>query len=115
MQYLQQCKPSLGLQELIICLSGVTIFPKVGYKKLLLDPRTGYPTETFSSVTGITKEPSAHMILSTSLFVMGKEEFIAYLSRLRGVSVILIDLEGKMYVSADLKGRIRLLEKVDIH
>lgn len=77
----------------------------------IIDPHSGYPTQTFASVTVITKDPMEADALATSIFVMGLEKTKLFLEKQSGLKVILIDLNMKMYLSKDLKDRIEFLQK----
>ena len=66
----------------------------------ILDPRTGYPAKSgLISVTVITEDSFTGDGLSTALFVMGKDEAIAYWRAHRDFEFVLIDDNGALWVS----------------
>ncbi len=77
----------------------------------ILDPGTGYPARHFFSVTIVCKDPIDADAYATAFFVMGKEKTQKFLSKNRDIKVILIDLEMNLYVSSELKDRIRIIDK----
>ncbi|MFW6366277.1 MAG: FAD:protein FMN transferase [Spirochaetota bacterium] len=74
----------------------------------IIDPRTGYPTETFSSVTVITDNAVDADAFATAFFVMGVSRSIQYASEHDDVSVILIDRYMNTYASKSLKKKINV-------
>jgi FAD:protein FMN transferase len=80
----------------------------------IMDPRTGYPAKTFSSVSVISKDPVHSDAYSTAIFVMGMERARELLKKKKGLSVILIDLDMKIYASRELKERIKMIEKGEV-
>ena len=72
----------------------------------IIDPRTGFPTDTFSSVTVITLTPQNADGLSTALLVAGPKHYKSLLSNFNDVSVIAIDLKMNVFASKKLQGRI---------
>ena len=73
----------------------------------IMDPRTGYPAETFASVTVITDIPENADGLSTALFVSGKSSFRQLLSLYPSTYVIIIDLDMRVYASKELKAKLK--------
>ena len=51
---------------------------------------------------------------ATAMFVMGLSKTLSFLQSHRELNVILIDLNGKVYISSDLNDRVRWLKNVDI-
>ncbi|MBI5379500.1 MAG: FAD:protein FMN transferase [Nitrospirae bacterium] len=72
----------------------------------LLDPKTGRPARDCQSVTVVTAEGSRADALATGLFVLGPERAKALLRRLPGVEAILMDAQGKAWVTPGLEGAI---------
>ena len=68
----------------------------------ILDPGTGKPSRGLVSVTILTERGIDADALSTSVFVLGKENGLALINQLPGISAILIDEHGKVHYSADL-------------
>ena len=66
----------------------------------ILDPKTGFPAKSgLISVTVITEDSFTGDGLSTALFVMGKEQAIAYWRAHRDFEFVLIDDSGALWVS----------------
>lgn len=77
----------------------------------IIDPRTGYPADSgIISSTIISRDGTLADGLSTSLFIMGVDDAIAYW---RGHSdefdAILMDADGKVYVTAGIADRCSML------
>lgn len=77
----------------------------------IIDPRSGYPTETFSSVTVIADNATDADAYATSFFVMGISHSIDYVASHDDVQVILIDRHLNVYASESLKKKIEILDK----
>ena len=70
----------------------------------ILDPNTGYPVENdISGVTVFTDQSTDGDALSTSLFIFGIEEGLAYVNSLDGVEAVFIDKEHGVHLSEGLK------------
>jgi thiamine biosynthesis lipoprotein len=80
----------------------------------IIDPRTGYPTDTFSSVTVISKNAVLSDAYATAIFVMGLEGAREFLNRHAEIGVILADQQVNVYISQRLKDRITLLDKAKV-
>lgn len=80
----------------------------------IIDPRTGRPTATFASVSVVSNDPVRSDAWATAIFVLGKEKTREILRTEEGLQVILIDLEGNVSVSENLRGRLTFYEKVDV-
>jgi len=76
----------------------------------IIDPRTGFPADTFSSVSVISKNPVLSDAYSTAIFVMGFERAKEFLTRHAEIDVILIDQKLNAYISSRLKDRITFLD-----
>jgi thiamine biosynthesis lipoprotein len=81
----------------------------------IINPRTGYPTKTFSSVSVIAQDPVLADAYATALFIMGKDRAIKFIRGRGGISAILIDLQMNLYASRELRNRITPLEEITIH
>ena len=68
----------------------------------ILNPKTGKPAGSLSSVTVLAATGVEADALSTTLFVLGIEKDMALANQLTDVSAIMIDLHGKVYYSDDL-------------
>jgi thiamine biosynthesis lipoprotein len=75
----------------------------------IIDPRTGYPTETFSSVTVIADNATDADAFATSFFVMGISFSIEYAS-MNDIDVIFIDRNMNTYASKSLKNKIEVID-----
>lgn len=73
----------------------------------LLNPKTGYPALGCRSVSVITSEAVFTDAFSTGAFVLGPEKGLKLLERLEFEGVI-VDNQGKIYVTAGLRGKIEL-------
>jgi FAD:protein FMN transferase len=80
----------------------------------IIHPRTGEPTETFASVSVISKDPVLSDAYSTSIFVMGLEKTKEFLKREKGIGVILIDMDMRVYISKRLKDKIKLFHEIKV-
>ena len=80
----------------------------------IIDPRTGYPANTFASVTVISKNPVLSDAYATALFVMGLDAARGFLKRHGEIDVILADKNVNLYVSKRLKDRISLLDQTKV-
>lgn len=76
----------------------------------IIDPRTGYPTETFASVTVITPDPVEADAYATAFYVMGREKTEEFLKGHEEMEVVLIDLDLNIYASKSLKKRLTFAE-----
>ncbi|MFC1670106.1 FAD:protein FMN transferase [Spirochaetota bacterium] len=81
----------------------------------IIDPSTGYPTRTFSSVTVISKNAIISDSYATVIFILGKKRSLSFLKKHGDLSVVLIDLDFNIYISRSLKNRIQLLEDLKVH
>ncbi len=72
----------------------------------IIDPRTGFPTETFASVSVISKDPVLSDSYATAIFVMGLKDSKKFLKKHPEIKVVLIDQDMKIYISKELKDRI---------
>ena len=69
----------------------------------ILDPSTGDSARATQSVTILGKDATFTDALSTSVFVLGPVEGLKLIDRLPGVDAIVIDAEGVMRYSEELK------------
>ncbi len=73
----------------------------------ILDPRTLRPARACQSVTIVAKEGVMADGLDTGIFVMGPERGMALIEDLPDVEGVIVDAEGKVWVSSGLRGRLR--------
>ncbi len=81
-------------------------------QSLIIDPRTGFPTEAFSSVTVISKNASLSAGYANAIFVMGLGGVRKFLERHAEIAVILIDKKGGLYASKRLRDRITFTDQI---
>ncbi len=72
----------------------------------IIDPRTLYPAEFWTSVTVVCEDSGLADVLSTSLFVLDREAGQALLDRY-GVEAMWVDTEGNNHYSPGFRGLIR--------
>jgi thiamine biosynthesis lipoprotein len=80
----------------------------------IIDPRTGYPANTFSSVSVFSKSAVLSDAYATAIFVMGIDGAREFLKRHGEIDVILADQEVNLYISSRLKDRVTLLEEARV-
>jgi thiamine biosynthesis lipoprotein len=80
----------------------------------IIDPRTGEPTETFASVSVVSKDPVLSDSYATAIFVMGLEKTREFLKREKGIGVVLIDMDMRVFISRGLKGKIEFFHEVGV-
>ena len=69
----------------------------------IIDPRTGYPTTGIKSVTVICPNPELADALSTSVFVLGKENGLGLINQLKGIECLIITDEDQVLTSDNLE------------
>ncbi|MDY6970224.1 MAG: FAD:protein FMN transferase [Spirochaetota bacterium] len=80
----------------------------------IINPKSGFPSKTFSSVSVISKDAVKSDAFATAFFVMGKEKTIEFLKKNDDLLAILIDLDMKVLASKGLKEMIIPLKDVEI-
>ena len=68
----------------------------------IIDPRTGYPTTGLKSVTIVCPDPELADALATAVFVLGKEEGLAFVNRLSRIECLLITDTDEILTSSGL-------------
>ena len=71
----------------------------------ILDPRTGYPVRGVRSVTVVCPDGELADALATSVFVLGVEQGLRLIERLRGVEALVIDDQGRLHPSTSFQTR----------
>ena len=75
----------------------------------IIDPKTGYPSDTgLISAAIIGSDPARTDAYATAVFVMGLSAAKDFLKRESSISVILIDEDLTVYVSDSLKDRVKI-------
>ncbi|HJU05072.1 MAG TPA: FAD:protein FMN transferase [Nitrospiraceae bacterium] len=74
----------------------------------ILDPRTLAPARGCQSVTVIAQEGIMADGLDTGIFVLGPERGLELVERLPNVEAVIVDREGKVWISSGLKDRVYL-------
>lgn len=73
----------------------------------LLNPKTGYPADSCQSVSIMAKDGAIADPLSTGIFIIGHERGIKLLEENK-ISGFMVDKEGRIYITSDLRGRIEI-------
>lgn len=68
----------------------------------IIDPRTGYPTTGIKSVTVICPNPELADALSTSVFVLGKEQGLSLINQLKGIECLIVTDDNRVLTSDNL-------------
>ncbi len=79
----------------------------------ILDPVTLQPARDCQSVTVIARDGATADGLDTGIFVMGRERGLALVEQLPGVGAVIVDRDGKVWVSSQLQGRVRMSDGVE--
>lgn len=81
----------------------------------ILDPRSGYPADSgLLSVSVICSDPVLADAYATAFFVMGFNKTSKFLAENSGISVILVDDKGKIFVSRKLKGKVKFKNEYSV-
>jgi thiamine biosynthesis lipoprotein len=72
----------------------------------ILDPRTGYPATKSQSVTVIHTDSGLADAAATALFIAGPDEWYAIAQKLGLKLVMLVDKQGKIHVTPEMKKRL---------
>jgi thiamine biosynthesis lipoprotein len=99
-----------------ISVSDTAVATSGDYEKFFLDqgkryhhifnPKDGFPTNGYQSVTILCKDGMAADALATAVFVLGPEKGYPLCQKLEGVNCLMVDKEGKIIFSPGLKDRI---------
>jgi FAD:protein FMN transferase len=79
----------------------------------ILDPRTLLPARACQSVTIIAREGVMADGLDTGIFILGPERGMELVERLPDVEALIVDRNGKVWISSGLGGRLHM-ESVDV-
>ena len=72
----------------------------------ILDPRTGYPSKGAMSATVVGPSAADADALATALCVLGPERGLPIVEKMARVEALLVDMQGKVWVSTGLKGLV---------
>ncbi|MFC2100618.1 FAD:protein FMN transferase [Bacteroidota bacterium] len=68
----------------------------------IIDPRTGIPVSGLKSVTVICENAELADALATSVFILGQDIGIDLIEQLKGVEVIIIDDQNRIFTSSNI-------------
>lgn len=68
----------------------------------IIDTRTGYPARLCRSVTLLARDATTTDGLTKGVFILGPDQGMGLIERIRGVEGIIIDAQGKMHLSSGL-------------
>ena len=74
----------------------------------IINPETGYPAVECISVTIFAPQATQADILATGIFILSPETGMKLIESLEGVEGIIIDSQGKILLSSNLKGRLQI-------
>jgi thiamine biosynthesis lipoprotein len=74
----------------------------------ILDPHTLMPARGCQSVTVVARQGVVADGLDTGIFVLGPERGIELVERLPDVDAVIVDHEGKVWISPGLRGRVHM-------
>ena len=74
----------------------------------ILDPHTLWPARACQSVTVIARQGVMADGLDTGIFVLGPERGIELVERLPDVEAVIVDREGKVWISSGLRDRVHM-------
>ncbi len=69
----------------------------------IIDPRTGWPASGLTSVSIFAPKAELADALATGVFVMGRETGLDFINQLPGVECVIVDEQGKVYESDNIK------------
>jgi thiamine biosynthesis lipoprotein len=72
----------------------------------IIDPRTGQPAQGTASVTVFAQQADLADAAATALFVAGPGEWLPIARRMGVSGVLMVDSQGKIYMTPSLKSRI---------
>jgi thiamine biosynthesis lipoprotein len=78
---------------------------------LIINPKTGYPSTGIQSVTIICKDTELADALATAVFILGKNEGLKLINRLKGIEGFIIDQKNETHYSKKID--LNLTSKYD--
>jgi thiamine biosynthesis lipoprotein len=95
----------LGIADMSVVTSGnYEKFVIIEGKKYghIINPKTGWPVAGIKSVTLVSPDAELSDALATSVFVLGKNDGLALVNRLKNVDCLIIDEQNKIWTSDKL-------------
>jgi len=115
--------PSGGIIGTIESVADEAIFTSGNYERFrqdnenryphILDPRTGWPVRDVASVTVIAGSGGIADAAATALIVAGLDDWVEVARSLELDQVLLVDEEGKAYLTAEMAERITFVPGVE--
>ena len=75
----------------------------------ILDPQTGEPCRLTRSVTIVAKTALQADGLSTGVFLLGPDEGMKLVERLRDVEAVIVGADNKVHISSGLQGKVEIV------
>lgn len=69
----------------------------------IIDPKTGWPVSGIKSVTLVSPDAELSDALATAVFVLGKDDGLSLVNRLKNVECLIVDEQNKIWTSGQLK------------
>ena len=101
-----------GADEAVFTSGNYERFRQQGNERYphILDPHTGWPVQELSSATVITSEGALADAAATALIVAGTDEWIEVARALELEQVLLVDAEGRVFLTPAMEQRVTLEE-----
>ena len=83
----------------IVCSGGYQRFIVVDGKRYhhLIDPQTLFPNNTYHGVTILCEDSGVADVLSTAIFMMEKDDALAFINTIDNTECMLVTIDGKVY------------------
>jgi thiamine biosynthesis lipoprotein len=79
----------------------------------ILDPRTGWPVRDVAAATVIADRGALADAAATALIVAGLDDWVSVARSLGLSKVLMVDSDGRVYLTAEMDGRVLFLEDVE--
>ncbi len=76
----------------------------------IIDPKTGFPAMACRSVTIWAPDATTADAVDDAVFILGPKRGLALVESLEGVGALIVDRANRVFVSARLKDRVKLLK-----
>ncbi len=80
----------------------------------IIDPRTGYPANNFTSLSVIAKNPVSADAYATALSILNKQERMTFIKKNSHLGIIQVDHGLHISITKNLKSKIKILTKSKI-